>query len=60
MSKRKREYRSLSANECGAGIYAEPVPVRPPEIKNHRKVVFLFPACCIIAHVIYRIVEFQF
>ena len=25
MSKRKRALRSLSANECGAGIYAEPI-----------------------------------
>ena len=42
MSKRKRVKRSLSANECGAGIYAEPVPVPPPERLNHRMVIFLF------------------
>ena len=30
--------------ECGTGIYAEPVPVRPPEIKSPERGVFCFYA----------------
>ncbi|MBR4624600.1 MAG: hypothetical protein IKO56_03575 [Alphaproteobacteria bacterium] len=42
MSKRKRALRSLSANECRAGIYAERFPSPAPKIEPTRvSVVFL-------------------